>query len=280
MAMKILSLRLWGIPLKVWFGFVGLCATIPLIVSCSLFGNNAAPPTAFEQSLFDVTTNFVARVQTNQVYVTNSVMIPIVQTNIVMQTVTITNTVGLVVPTMNPIFQYQTVWQTNQIVATNTVTATNWVPQFTYVPNAAATNYAGIAGTLSNFGLPGVGSLVSMGVIGALGIWGKLRGNKVAGALAQGIETARTVIQTTPQGQQLDANFKAWLVAHQSAAGVINAVTGIVNSQINTPTGEAIAQSGANQITAGLPAIVAVTTAAPGTPTGPTITTAVAPPKV
>jgi hypothetical protein len=259
-------------------GLAALLATI--LVGCSMFGSNPAPPTAFEQKLFDVTTNFVTRVQTNTVTLTNSVIIPVTQTNIVLQTVQVTNITGIVVPQMNTTFTYQTVFQTNTVVTTNAVTVTNTVPSYDYKPNAAAQTGAGIAGTLANVGLPGVGSLVSMGIIGALGIYGKLRGNKVAGALAQGIETARAVIQTTPQGQQLDANFKAWLVAHQSAAGVITDITSIVGKTVNTPTGEAIAQSGANQVTAGLPDIVAVQTAPPGTASGPTITTTTPPPKV
>jgi len=44
---------------------------------------------------------------------------------------------------------------------------------------------------------------------------------------------------------------------------------------VNTPTGQAISQAAANQITANLPVIVAVQTTAPGTATGPTITTAI-----
>lgn len=214
---------------------------IPLITGCNLFGKNAAPPTAFDRKAFDVVTNIVYKVEN----VTNH--IPVYDTNYQVEVITITNEQNVV----------KQVFATNYIPIINfsnqVVTVTNRVEQYDYShPSQTSQTVSSIAGTLSNMGMPGIGSLVSMGIIGALGIYGKLRGNKTSAALAQGIETAREVIKTTPQGQALDAEYQKWLVSHQSAAGVINAVTAIVNKNVNTPTGEAIAESAAKSITSGI----------------------------
>jgi len=47
-------------------------------------------------------------------------------------------------------------------------------------------------------------------------------------ALVQGVETARAVLTTTPQGQAVDAQFVKWLMDHQKEAGVFTTVSGLV----------------------------------------------------
>lgn len=283
--LKILLTALIFVPLMIWLGFVNLtlmfyvgltCATLPfavwflerqtkrrvpgwlsfligvgvifpcfflvsLLTGCQLFGKNAAPPTAFDQKAFNIITNTVYDVKT----VTN--VIPLYQTNVQLEVMTLTNEQKQIVQVFAtnyiPVLTYSNV--------VHDVTNAHEVYDYTH-PSQTSQTVASVAGTLSNMGLPGIGSLVSMALIGGLGIYGKLRGNKVAGALAQGIETAREVMKTTPQGQELDAKYQAWLVSHQAAAGVISAVTDIVNKQINTPMGEAVATSAAKQITAGI----------------------------
>lgn len=214
---------------------------IPLLTGCNLFGKNAAPPTAFDRKAFDVVTNIVYKVEN----VTNH--IPIYDTNYQVEVITITNEQNVV----------KQVFATNYIPIINfsnqVVTVTNRVEQYDYShPSQTSQTVSSIAGTLSNMGMPGIGSLVSMGIIGALGIYGKLRGNKTSAALAQGIETARSVLLETPQGQELDAKYKAWLIQNQSAAGVLNAVTSILNKSGNTPAGEAMADAAAKEIVKGV----------------------------
>jgi hypothetical protein len=40
----------------------------------------------------------------------------------------------------------------------------------------------------------------------------------------QGVEAARAVLTTTPQGQAADAAFVKWLMEHQNEAGVFTIV--------------------------------------------------------
>ena len=52
----------------------------------------------------------------------------------------------------------------------------------------------------------------------------QVRNRKVNEALIQGVETARAVLTTTPQGQAADAQFVKWLMEHQKEAGVFTTV--------------------------------------------------------
>jgi hypothetical protein len=56
------------------------------------------------------------------------------------------------------------------------------------------------------------------------------RNKKLAAALVTGIEAGRQILQTTSEGQKLDAKFKDMLIAHQEAAGVLNAASTLVNT--------------------------------------------------
>ncbi len=88
----------------------------------------------------------------------------------------------------------------------------------------------------------------------------QLRNRKVNEALVQGVETARAVLTTTPQGQAADAQFVKWLMEHQKEAGVFASVSTLVDQVSDNPaakmTAQEIAQrvqraqqqSGANQV--------------------------------
>ena len=52
-------------------------------------------------------------------------------------------------------------------------------------------------------------------------------------ALVQGVETARAVLTTTPQGKAADAQFVKWLMDHQREAGVFTTVSDLVE-QVTT----------------------------------------------
>jgi hypothetical protein len=54
-------------------------------------------------------------------------------------------------------------------------------------------------------------------------------------ALVQGVETARAILTTTPQGQAADAQFVKWLMDHQKEAGVFTTVSGLVEQLTDNP---------------------------------------------
>lgn len=218
---------------------IALVVPVLLFLGCQLFGKNPAPPTAFDQKAFNIVTNVVYKIEN----VTNRV--PVYETNYQVEVITITNAEKQVVQ----------VFATNFIPLVTfsnlVVTVTNRVEQYDYTPNATTKNTAAVAGTLSNLGVPGIGSLVTALLVGAAGAYGKMRSTlktseKANEVLAQGVETAREVIYTTPQGAQLDAAFKNWLIQHQQSAGILGAVSEIVKDNVNSSA----AQGAANLIKA------------------------------
>ena len=55
---------------------------------------------------------------------------------------------------------------------------------------------------------------------------------------AKGVETARAVLEATPQGQAADAAFVKWLMEHQKEAGVFTTVSGLVDPAQRQSGGE------------------------------------------
>ena len=51
----------------------------------------------------------------------------------------------------------------------------------------------------------------------------------------QGVETARAVLETTPQGQAADAQLVRWLMEHQKEAGVFTTVSTLVDTLSDNP---------------------------------------------
>ena len=227
---------------KLAMGLMGIMGLMALLVAgCAA----TKPPTALEQRLFNIQTNSTPQV----VLVTN--VVPVCQTNLVVQTVTVTNQVG--VPVMVPVTNYVTYGT----YVTNGVTATNFVLGYTMTPNSTTQATASVAGTLSDLGLPGTGSLVTMGLLGLAAAWAGIRNRQyagqnsvlqqVSGTLAQNIATFMAVLQQTPQGQQLAPLLQNYLNSHQAEAGVIQQVAGLA-SQVD-PLQE---QGAAQQILAAL----------------------------
>ena len=60
--------------------------------------------------------------------------------------------------------------------------------------------------------------------------------------LVQGVETAREVLTTTPQGQAADAQFVKWLMEHQKEAGVFATVSELVDQVSDNPAAKMVAQ--------------------------------------
>lgn len=174
-----------------------------LVAGCS---TTQRPPSALEQHFFNVETN--------------TVPIVIVQTNIV--------------------------WLTNDagaVLATNTtILRTNQAETYAFTPNERADAVTQIGRAV---GSPfGVGELVGMGLAALFGLYGTLRSrkaNKTAAVLAQIIETGRAVLQSTPQGQQLDERWVQWMQRHQAEAGVMQEVIALLAKVVDTDSAKGVA---------------------------------------
>ena len=106
----------------------------------------------------------------------------------------------------------------------------------------------GAAGTVVDTFVPGVGTLISLAVAGLYGAWARLKNRKVNEALVQGVETARAMLEQTPQGQAVDAEFVRWLQAHQKEAGVFGAVSRLVDQYSDNPAARVAAQEIAGRL--------------------------------
>jgi hypothetical protein len=175
----------------------------------------------------------VVRVFTNTVVVTNTVPMVTERTNILY----VTNA------TSGAVSGYAV----RESVATNMVAAvvTNFVPVFfTNVVQVPVTNLVArpealatieATGSVVNTFAPGIGSILALALGGLYHGYRQLRNRKVNEALVQGVETARAVLTTTPQGQAVDAQFVKWLMEHQKEAGVFATVSGLVDQFSDNP---------------------------------------------
>ena len=80
---------------------------------------------------------------------------------------------------------------------------------------------------------------------------------KIRYKLVQGVETARAILETTPQGQAADAQFVKWLMEHQKEAGVFTTVTALVDALTDNQAAKLTAQEIAERICKAQPAAVA-----------------------
>jgi len=175
-------------------------------------------------------------------------------------TVVVTNTVPVVTERTNFVFVTNAAsgavagYGVREPVATNIVAAvaTNFVPVFmTNVVQVPVTNLIakpeaeatiGAVGGIVNTFAPGVGSILALALGGLYHGYRQVRNRKVNEALIQGVETARAVLTTTPQGQAADAQFVKWLMDHQKGAGVFAAVSGLVGEFSDNPAAKMTAQ--------------------------------------
>jgi len=199
---------------------------ITLLISYALFTGCQSPPTAFERKFYDIETNYVpiVRVMTNIVTITNYHTIV---TNVVVGTnvIVITNLVPVISTT------------------SNLVPVTNLAELYGYKPN---TNAAAVVDTVRSIGgYFGFGDLAAILTGGAVSLWGLLRSRKfkmTAEALSQIIETGSEILKSTPQGQPLDAQWKAWMVKHQAETGTIQSVLKILNSSTDNQEAKSVAE--------------------------------------
>lgn len=210
-----------------------LGATLLAIVlsGCAAFGPNPSAPNKFEETLFNVQTNYV-----NQV-------------------VTKTNHVEVEVPQLafTTNIQNQIVIQTNYVpkIVDEEVLLTNRVEKYQLTPNSNAQATAAAAGTIGNVIVPGSGGLI-VGIVGALfAAYGRLRSYKATGTvLAQNIATIRQVLQSIPDGAKYDQVIVQYLKDHQNEEGVLEQVTDIVTNLVNNQEAKGAATEIKNAIAA------------------------------
>lgn len=221
--------------------------TLPAVILAALIiiGCSTTPPTATERKFYDITTNLnlVVTWQTNTLY----------RTNTVVETITVTNQIGQVVPIMVtnlfsvPVPQIIPIYTTNQT--------------YNYTQNANAEAVKGVAGTIGNIAAPGVGGPIASGIAGlAFALWAWVRGSKAsatANNLAQTIEVARQLIQSLPNGKNLDNQLTTWMQQHQAEAGVLPQVLSILQKSVDNPAAKQVA----DQLTAALAALQSPPTA-------------------
>jgi hypothetical protein len=182
----------------------------------------------------------VVHVFTNTVVVTNTVPVVTERTNVVYVTNALSGAVAG--------------YAVREPVATNMVAAvvTNFVPVFmTNLVQVPVTNLVakpeaeaaiGAVGSVVNTFAPGVGSIVALALGGLYHGYRQVRNRKVNEALIQGVETARAVLTTTPQGQAADAQFVKWLMEHQKDARVFATVSALVDQVSDNPAARLTAQ--------------------------------------
>jgi hypothetical protein len=213
-------------------GLLFVCAAVTLGVCVVGLSGCGTLDRAYKQEV-TWTNAPVVQVLTNMVVVTNTVPVVTEQTNVVYVTNATTGAVSG--------------YATRERVATNMVAAvvTNFVPMlYTNVVQVPVANSVArpealtaidATGSIINMFAPGVGSIVALALGGLYHGYRQLRNRKVNEALVQGVETARAVLTTTPQGQAADALFVKWLMEHQKEAGVFATVSQLVDQVSDNP---------------------------------------------
>jgi len=222
----------------VWIGAAAVLAAALVAVGC-LSGCATMDRAMYDESV--TWTNMpTVHVFTNTVVVTNTVPLVVERTNFVfltnaasgavagyaMREPVATNVVTEVVTNVVPVFMTNLV----QVPVTNLVAK----------PEAEAT--IGAVGSVVNTFAPGIGSILALALGGLYHGYRQVRNRRVNEALIQGVETARAVLTTTPQGQVADAQFVKWLMEHQREAGVFNTVSTLVEQLTDNPAARMTAQ--------------------------------------
>jgi hypothetical protein len=226
----------------VWAAAVA--GALALLVACAS-GCASLDRAAYKQEV-TWTNAPVVHVFTNTVVLTNTVPVVLERTNVVYVTDASTGAVAG--------------YMSREPVATNLVSAvvTNLVPVFyTNVVQVPVTNLVAkpeaeaviqAAGSVVNTFAPGIGSILALALAGLYHGYRQVRNRRVNEALVQGVETARAVLTTTPQGQAADAQFVKWLMEHQKEAGVFTTVSGLVEQLTDNPAARMTAQEIAQRV--------------------------------
>ena len=200
---------------------IGSLAATLIVATVGLSGCASLDRAVFDESVTWTNTPTV-HVFTNTIVVTSTVPQVVERTNFVLMTQT------NVVP----------MFETNLV----TVPVTNLVAK----PGAEATIAA--TGAVVNTFAPGIGSILALALGGIYHGYRQIRNRKVNEALIQGVETARAVLTTTPQGQAADSQLVKWLMEHQREAGVFTTVSGLVAELSDNPAARMTAQEIAQRV--------------------------------
>ena len=188
----------------------------------------------------------VVKVVTNTVVVTKLVPQVVERTKIVAVTNDVTGAVSGYVAREPMATNFVTLLVTNTIPVFETnlvqVPVTNLVARPESLATIAAT------GSVVNTFLPGVGSMLALLLGGLYHGYRQIRNRRVNEALVQGVETARAILTTTPQGQAADAQFGKWLMEHQKEAGVFTTVSTLVDTLTDNPAAKLTAQEIAQRV--------------------------------
>ncbi len=206
------------------------CATLDRAYKQEVMWTNAPVVHVFTNTVVVTNTVPVVTERTNIVYVTNATTGAVSGYGVLEPVAT--NMVAAVVTNVVPVFMTNVV----QVPVTNLVAR----------PEAEAAIQA--AGGVINTFAPGIGSIVALALGGLYHGYRQVRNRKVNEALIQGVETARAVLTTTPQGQAIDAQFVRWLMEHQKEAGVFTTVSGLVEKLTDNPAARMTAQEIAERV--------------------------------
>lgn len=169
--------------------------------------------------------------------VTNTGPVAITVTN----TVTVTNQAPVVTQTpAGPVTNFVPILVTNTVPAWQTQIVTTVSTQWLEKPEITAAVQSG--GAIVNTFAPGLGTLAATALLGLLGMvreWQNRRAKgqltAAAAATAQGIETLREIIKSTPQGAAMDAAIRRWLIDHQIETGTLSLVADLVKEHVDNP---------------------------------------------
>lgn len=179
------------------------------LIGCSQFGK---APNAFEQVVFTTITNYqdVVTMKTNTV----QEVVQRWETNQVGQIVSVTNVETVTV------FKYET----------------NKVPVYDHVVSDAAKADVAVVGTAVNTFFPGIGGLVSTGLMGLLAGWAQYRSSKrgrTSETLSQEVETLLEFIKLLPNGPGYKEAIVSWMQTHQVEQNVASQVLSLIDKHVD-----------------------------------------------
>lgn len=216
--------------LACWLALAAIC-----LVGCST-------PSPY---LFTPVTNVVSEVVVPR---TNTVTV----TNVLTEVVTRTNLVGTM-SDGSPKYEI-VISPIERLVlrdASTVIFETNRTVDVVWQVSTNATGLAKAAGSVVNIFAPGIGNMVTQGILGLGGIVATMfarRYKKVgetmveekqnaleqaAAGFAQGIQTYREVVRSTPQGAIVDEKLKSWMQGHQRELGIIDIAANAVENYVD-----------------------------------------------
>jgi len=224
---------------------IGSLAATLIVAMIGLSGCASLDRAVFDESV--TWTNMpTVHVFTNTIVVTSTVPQVVERTNFVFLTNAASGAVSAYTERVPLATNFVLMTLTNvvPVYETNVVT----VPVTNLVAKAGAEATIAATGAVVNTFAPGIGSILALALGGIYHGYRQIRNRKVNEALIQGVETARAVLTTTPQGQAADAQFVRWLMEHQKEAGVFTTVSGLVEQLTDNPAARMTAQEIAQRV--------------------------------